>query len=258
MYLQPQQIEALLRPIDSGRVKRAQGFDHLEQHDIRRWLIRIFGFARWSMRVDDLTFVFEEERTNNDGELTGKFDVLYRATVTLTVCAPDGTTLATYTEVATGDSQNTPRLGAHDLAIKSAVSGALKRAAVNLGDQFGLSLYFSTKDSVVKRTALPVDSGIETPTPQYEDPPVAGEIEPDPEPEPRSTTPPVDTSDLVTKATIALVAASKLPHEERGPVVTRIMVQIGKDKIANAVTKYGVTLSKLGDQAFTAPIGDDA
>ena len=30
---------------------------------------------------------------------------------------------------------------AHDLAMKSAISQALKRCAANLGDQFGLSLY---------------------------------------------------------------------------------------------------------------------
>ena len=30
---------------------------------------------------------------------------------------------------------------AHDMALKTAESGALKRAATNLGDQFGLSLY---------------------------------------------------------------------------------------------------------------------
>ena len=30
---------------------------------------------------------------------------------------------------------------AHDMAIKTAETQALKRAAINLGDQFGLSLY---------------------------------------------------------------------------------------------------------------------
>jgi hypothetical protein len=60
----------------------------------------------------------------------------------LTVMAPDGTVLATYTEAAVGDSTNQPsHADAHDLALKTAESQALKRCAINLGDQFGLGLY---------------------------------------------------------------------------------------------------------------------
>ena len=48
----------------------------------------------------------------------------------------------TYEDASVGDSTNQVSPGdAHDLAVKSAVSGALKRCAVNLGTQFGLSLY---------------------------------------------------------------------------------------------------------------------
>jgi recombination DNA repair RAD52 pathway protein len=53
--------------------------------------------------------------------------------------------------VATGTAKNQPsRADAHDLALKAAVSGAEKRAAKALGNQFGLSLYNNgTTKSVV-------------------------------------------------------------------------------------------------------------
>jgi hypothetical protein len=47
-----------------------------------------------------------------------------------------------YAEWATGAAVNYPsRANAHDQALKTAQSQAFKRACVNLGDQFGLSLY---------------------------------------------------------------------------------------------------------------------
>ena len=48
---------------------------------------------------------------------------------------------ATYTEAAVGSATLPQRGEAHDMAVKTAESDALKRAAINLGDQFGLSLY---------------------------------------------------------------------------------------------------------------------
>jgi hypothetical protein len=68
--------------------------------------------------------------------------VIYRYVGRLIVKASDGCPLAVYEDGAVGEAVNQPSLGdAHDLALKSAISGALKRCAVNLGDQFGLSLY---------------------------------------------------------------------------------------------------------------------
>jgi recombination DNA repair RAD52 pathway protein len=76
--------------------------------------------------------------------------------VTLRVDSPEGWLLATYTEAAAGDATNYPsRAEAHDQAIKTAESQALKRAAVNLGDQFGLSLYRDgSTQAVVGKTLL--------------------------------------------------------------------------------------------------------
>lgn len=138
-YLTTEQEAQLLQGVDPGRVSEHRGHSHMEAYDIRRWLIRIFGFARFS--VDTLTMELAFEAPNNDGS---RVSVGYRAQVKLTVHSTDGTELATYTEWAAGDSINQSvnmRGTAHDQAIKTAESQGLKRCAVNLGDQFGLSLY---------------------------------------------------------------------------------------------------------------------
>jgi recombination DNA repair RAD52 pathway protein len=141
-YLTESQLGQLLRPLNKSRVLQKQGQSHLEAYDIRAHLNRIFGFGRWSGDVVEMTLVAENHGTNKSGKPA--VTVVYRAGYRLTVRALNGETLATYTEYASGDAQNFPAysLGdAHDFAMKTAESQALKRAAINLGDQFGLSLY---------------------------------------------------------------------------------------------------------------------
>ncbi|WP_327358399.1 Rad52/Rad22 family DNA repair protein [Streptomyces sp. NBC_01304] len=149
--LNPVQLDYLLRPIDPNRVFETQGQSHLKAWDIRRHLNRFFGFGGWSYttsaelvaehRKDD-----HQKKNYKTGEPYGpKFTawtVVYRAKVRLIVRDPHGNELAHFEEYAAGDAVNQPSLGdAHDMAMKTAESQALKRCAVNLGDQFGLSLY---------------------------------------------------------------------------------------------------------------------
>jgi hypothetical protein len=69
---------------------------------------------------------------------------------------------AIYTEAAVGDSQNNPsRADAHDMAIKTAESQAFKRCAINLGDQFGLSLYNNGGTGSVVRAVLDAEESRE-------------------------------------------------------------------------------------------------
>lgn len=150
-YLSREQFEQLLKPINPSRVsKDGKGFSHIEAYDVRAHLNRIFGFARWSAETLDCDLIFEKEDfkeiiDRKTGEVTRRYPiwtVCYKAKVMLTIHARDGVELATYTEFAGGDAQNQPsRADAHDLAMKTAESQALKRCAVNVGDQFGLSLY---------------------------------------------------------------------------------------------------------------------
>jgi hypothetical protein len=142
MSLTKQQVEALLKPINPSRVlKDNKGLAHVSQQDIRAHLTRIFGFGGWSSSITDLTMVREAHAIKNGKETDG-WAVTYRATVRLDIRDPAGQPVASFEDVATGTSPNLPTLGdAHDFACKVAVSMALKRAATNLGDGYGLSLY---------------------------------------------------------------------------------------------------------------------
>lgn len=141
-YLSDKQVSVLLRPVNPSRVRSSQGQRHMEAYDIRAHLNRVFGFARWSADVVEMTLLFEREHENSKKKEA--VSVGYRAGVRLVVAAEDGEVLASYTEYAAGAASGFPvakRADAHDMAIKTAESQALKRAAINLGDQFGLSLY---------------------------------------------------------------------------------------------------------------------
>lgn len=139
MTLTNEQINTLLKPIDPARVGTdGKGFAHVEAWDVRRTMNQIFGFAGWSQEILRMELVAEREVQGRDGK--SRWNVIYRAQCVLRIgdMLADG---GTYTEWAAGDATNPTLADAHDQAIKTAESQALKRCAVNLGDQFGLSLY---------------------------------------------------------------------------------------------------------------------
>lgn len=127
----------LLKPINPSRVKNLDGTHHLEAWDVRAHLIRVFGFGGFSIELMDCVQVYEQDTTTRAGKAAYK--VGYRATVKLTIHSLN----AVYTAAAFGESimPDFKRGDTHDMAIKTAESQALKRAAMNLGTQFGLSLY---------------------------------------------------------------------------------------------------------------------
>lgn len=137
MPLSEKQLEQLFKPINLDRVQITQGHANLEAWDVIAHLTRIFGFMDWDKEID-CELIFESQR---DPSKSGGWDVAYRAKCRLTV--RDAEEFETvHEDVATGDALNQPsRSDAHDLALKAAASTALKRAAKDLGNQFGLSLY---------------------------------------------------------------------------------------------------------------------
>jgi recombination DNA repair RAD52 pathway protein len=141
MSLSEKQVAALLSPLDRERVKhRDQGglsLSYLEHWDIRATLIAMFGFGGWSYDSVETALVYEQEGVTKGGRPI--WQAAYRVTLRLTIPALG----ATYTETAVGQAMAdlNNRHEAHDNAVKSASSDALKRAAINLGTQFGLSLY---------------------------------------------------------------------------------------------------------------------
>lgn len=128
------QYKQLLKPINPDRITQRKGsggkmLSYVEVWDVKAHLTRIFGFGGWSWEVTQTDFAFEE----NDGS---KWTVGYRVLGTLTIHDLN----VRFAEAAVGFAMG-GRGDAHDNAIKNAESDAIKRAAINLGDQFGLSLY---------------------------------------------------------------------------------------------------------------------
>ncbi|NUT55619.1 MAG: hypothetical protein HOQ03_06520, partial [Thermoleophilia bacterium] len=166
--LSPQQYQYLLQPLNPKRVgKNAKGFAHMEAWDIRRHLTRIFGFGGWDDEILTTELVAQVEYPPQTQTGRPRWTVVYRSSRRLTVRCPDGTTLAIFEASACGDSTNQPSLGdAHDNALKTAESQALKRCAINLGDQFGLSLYDGESvDAVMIATLVPVEQTEPVPAP---------------------------------------------------------------------------------------------
>ena len=129
------QYEQLLKPLNPSRVAKRQqagrSLSYLEAWDVKAHLIRIFGFGGWSWMVESAALAFEEQ--NDKGQWNVGYRVIGRLQIESLYC--------TYTEAAVGSATLPQRGEAHDMAVKTAESDALKRAAINLGTQFGLSLY---------------------------------------------------------------------------------------------------------------------
>ena len=140
MTLTSDQLKELQSPIDPSRVKidGHHGFSYLEAWDVRRTMNRIFGFGKWSADVRVMELISEREITMRNSK--PGWNVVYRAQCVLS-CGNSFEEGFSYTEWAAGDSTNPVLFEAHDQAIKTAASQAFKRCAMNLGDQFGLSLY---------------------------------------------------------------------------------------------------------------------
>jgi recombination DNA repair RAD52 pathway protein len=143
----PAQRDILLEPIKPHRVARDnKGMAYVEGYEIQAHLNRIFGFEGWDKELIKLELLFEK----NENE---RCWVTYLCELRLTIRTTEGVIAKVVEEAGTGSAQNQPSRGdAHDLALKSAITDALKRCAKDLGDQFGLSLYKKgSMEALVKR-----------------------------------------------------------------------------------------------------------
>jgi len=172
--LTPQQYDVLRRPLNSSRVaKRSQGgkqLSYLESWDVRAHLIRVFGYGNFDVETIEAHHVANRDYTSSGDSPKPMVEVIWYAKAMLTIRDADGFLLCTHSESAVGSASGpATMLGEHhDNAVKTAASDALKRCAINLGTQFGLSLYDngSTRD-VVKQT-LVEPPGYEKPEPTAE------------------------------------------------------------------------------------------
>jgi len=169
MSLTPLQYETLSRRINPSRIaNRSQGgkqLSYLEAWDVKAHLIRVFGYCGFDSELIEYRHVTTRDYMSKgdpekNKEPVAMVEVIYTATVRLTIKDTTGFMLATYIEAAGGSASGPlTMLGEHhDNALKTAESDALKRCAINLGNQFGLSLYDSgsTRD-VIKGTLVKPD-----------------------------------------------------------------------------------------------------
>jgi Rad52/22 family double-strand break repair protein len=167
MLTDPQR-ETLLRPLKPARVNKTQGMSYLEAFDVIAHLTRIFGFEGWDKEIIRIDEILSEPVTWRPKDASidkNGWNVAYRCAMRLTVRDPEGNVIKLVEDVSVGAATHQPDFAdAHDLAVKSAVSGALKRCAKDLGDQFGLGLYDGGSiDACVKRVVIyPEISGAPT------------------------------------------------------------------------------------------------
>ena len=147
------QQKVLMASLNPNRVHtRKQGgstLSFVEAWDVRATLIRVFGFGGFDAEVLEYRVEDIREVPKSSGEGTN-FRVTTSARVRLYIRQLE----ATYCEVAVS-SQTGPDLGeVMDFSQKTSVSDALKRCAINLGTQFGLSLYAEGKTSDIVRVVF--------------------------------------------------------------------------------------------------------
>jgi recombination DNA repair RAD52 pathway protein len=162
------QLQALLAAINPNRVSSRrvgnQNLSYVESWDIRAALIRVFGFGGFSIETIEAK-VLDIRDDGRQGKYpdthatkAGQFKTPYamaQATVRLTVfgIGPQGQDVV-YSASAVGSNDGFTIGDIVGNAIKTAESDALKRAAINLGTQFGLSLYQNGSKTDVVRMVL--------------------------------------------------------------------------------------------------------
>lgn len=136
--LTPLQFMALAASsIDASRIAIRDKMSYIEAYDARATMIKIFNYGGWSYNIVDSDIVQIERDVPRSGGGTVNFRVTAKVQSNLYIPQLE----ASYSGVAVA-SQSGSQIGeVADFAIKTADSDAFKRCAMNLGTQFGLSLY---------------------------------------------------------------------------------------------------------------------
>jgi recombination DNA repair RAD52 pathway protein len=150
------QLQALHSRLNKNRVasRRSgnQNLSYLEAWDVKATLIKVFGYGGFSAECLEARIIRDEQipQANSD-----RLNWVVSAQATVRITIPQ--LGAVYTESAIGTNAQ-PQWGeAADTALKTAESDALKRAAIYLGTQFGLSLYDEGSTNNVISTVMAPD-----------------------------------------------------------------------------------------------------
>lgn len=247
------QLGSLIADLNPLRVaSRSQGgskLSYLEAWDVRAALIRNFGFGGFSVEtLHSEVYMLETDVKKSSGTGTTAFRATTIAHVQLKI-AQFG---AVYSEVAASSQSGSVPGDVIDFALKTAVSDAMKRCAINLGTQFGLSLYRkgSTKDVIVKvvqpdqAKLLPASKADLTPKDVADDI-ATGTVDPD-RPAGIEGDDPTTTPDFLAEANAAIT-----PDEVRD--IWRRAKQAGAPQsLLKDITKVGVDLQQAGDESARA------
>lgn len=156
------QLERLREAIPDAFVDKKQGLSYVAQHEVRAELTRIFGWGNWDSQVEAMDFLWEYPVKKGDPEFPAKpksdqtvyWRACYKARVRLTIRDYWGNIVCSFVEEHVEANSVLPDRGeAHAMAVTSVESYALRRAAIGLGDRFGLGLYDGGKtDKLVKNS----------------------------------------------------------------------------------------------------------
>lgn len=138
--LAPEQERELVKAVQPHRIIDAEGHPAMAGQDIKAHLTRIFGFGGFDYYSHaELDYCEPVQRADSPGRY---FDAAATGHVRLVIRNWAGELVAVIDEENVGEASAELGKGkAMRLAKTSAITLALKRAAVALGDQFGLSLY---------------------------------------------------------------------------------------------------------------------
>lgn len=142
------QIDEIVKPIRADDIETKQNLSYVPQHVVRAQLSRIFGPTGFDHEAHHVEMLYETRLEKGDPQYPTKGDgkpyyvVCYRVGVTLNIRDYWGHHLASFTEYHVEENSPLPNRGeAQAMALTSCESYALRRAAISIGDAFGLHLY---------------------------------------------------------------------------------------------------------------------
>lgn len=148
----------MTQPLDRSNVSQRKGgggksLSYLKAHYVRRIMNEVFGVDGWT--CETLKNDVLHSHTYKDRFGKNKLEVINQALVRVTLHTDSGNVSKDGTGVGNGEAtlygEDGRSIDAFELSAKEAESDAFKRAAMNLGDVFGLALYDPDQARVVDK-----------------------------------------------------------------------------------------------------------
>jgi hypothetical protein len=141
--LTPAQIARILKPVAADRIETKQRLSYVPQQEIRAELTRTFGAGNWDSQVESQELLYEFQQAGSGDNASKMYWIIaYKVSIRLNIRDYWGRPVASFVEYHVEENAPQPNRGeAHVLALTSAASYALRRAAIGIGDNMGLHLY---------------------------------------------------------------------------------------------------------------------